>query len=286
MLLVLNRPALPQSQRAQLKRLGSRLGSSFALAFEPEVSIAKARNKALDWALEEGLNWLAFIDSDCWPQPDWLSRLMLCARHTGAAVVAGDADIRPDSQPSRFVPSNTWGKGSYSSWHFVGKNELNTAFTRNVVFRVDMVPSVRSGSLRFTEFLGSQGGSDLLFFKEIHSQGFKIAFCRSALVVENYSGERLRFRWHFKRTVRNTQLALLRGERVSDLFRQRFRRASSQEIAASERPERTTHLLSTQPWLFQALGRMGLFVAAGIGLLAFKLDFRYSSYSDSWSRCR
>src|SRR5262245_36972578 len=57
---------------------------------EPEQNIALARNKALEKAHGD---FVAFIDDDEFPAPDWLLRLLSAAKHYNADGVLGP--VRP-----------------------------------------------------------------------------------------------------------------------------------------------------------------------------------------------
>jgi GT2 family glycosyltransferase len=51
--------------------------------------IAQVRNTLIAHALAQGARFIAMIDDDEWPDPDWIARFLACARATGADVLQG-----------------------------------------------------------------------------------------------------------------------------------------------------------------------------------------------------
>lgn len=51
--------------------------------------IAQVRNALIDQALKSDAQFIAMIDDDEWPQPDWIEKFLACARQTNADVLQG-----------------------------------------------------------------------------------------------------------------------------------------------------------------------------------------------------
>ncbi len=58
-------------------------------AREPVRGLAAVRNRSLDAAATLGADWIALIDDDEVPDPDWLRSLLDTARRTGVAACVG-----------------------------------------------------------------------------------------------------------------------------------------------------------------------------------------------------
>ena len=254
--------------------------------FTSETGIPHARNLALEWSIGAEFDWLAFIDADCRPQDDWLHSLLGCAEQRHALVVAGETRIEPATRPSLFVPESQWGIGAYRAWHFqeIKAGYLNTAYTRNVIFRPRHIAAIMQDGLRFDEPIPNGGGSDVVFFRKIHQQGTRIAFCPRAVVRETYSEKRLTYGWHFKRRIRNVQLGYLRGEDFAKILWSGFLAHGRQKYSeeTDEGPRVTRESSRSMAKLLGLLGEFGLSIAAAVGLISLFLGWRYSSYSDRW----
>jgi len=179
---------------------------------EPKMGIPFARNRALEIARQEGITHIVFIDDDCLPRVDWLETLLQVADHTQADVIAGGWRIAADGQPSPWLPPRVLGAKHY---YFAGKNaqnldEIPTAFTRNILFSVQLLEELPRSHRRFPESMVATGGSDTIFFARAHMAGAKIVYASEAKVDETYSGRRLTLRWHLLRRVRNTHVRLMR----------------------------------------------------------------------------
>jgi glycosyltransferase involved in cell wall biosynthesis len=188
--------------------------------YEPAKGIPYARNRALDVAEEQGVEYICFIDDDCIPHNDWLAKLTETLSATGADVVAGGWQFVADGTPSTWLPPSQLGQHHY---RFDGADALEgdavqTAFTRNVIFRLSMLASLPEENRRFPEFLAGSGGSDSFFFSRVYRAGLSIIYSPRALVDEIYSGERLTLRWHVKRRIRNAQVRLKRRRETGEVL--------------------------------------------------------------------
>jgi glycosyltransferase involved in cell wall biosynthesis len=257
--------------------------------FEVVKGIPHSRNAALDWANKHELGWVGFIDDDCRPEDDWLYELCRAQEITGADAVAGAWNVVPVEEPSRWLPPYFWGPQRYE---VAGKPatdlaRLETAYTRSVlVCSASAVDSVGK-ALRFNPARETRGGSDVEFFDDFAAAGNMIVFAEKSRVKELYGNERLSFRWHFKRKIRNSQ-RVLENEvmRFNPRFRYRLRGYGKSLREAlllvilpinSPRTEYTTR---------QRAAELALQLAPLVGVLAEFLGFRYHSYSDSWKFLR
>lgn len=183
------------------------------------LGIPFARNRALEVARSIGLGWVLFIDDDCLARPDLLEKLTSSADVADADVVAGGWELVPDGRISTWLPPQAFGRKDYRVDGFpaAAGDELPTAYTRNVMFRVAATLAEDTTELHFKELHPGAGGSDVLFFYALSLAGKKIVCAREAIVDETYSGRRLTLGWHLLRRIRTAQQRHLRKSFTGEL---------------------------------------------------------------------
>ncbi len=169
----------------------------FPLTYFAEASrgIAHARNRCLMLALQHKAGWIAFIDDDEWPAPDWLAGLLEAQARLGADVVTGPVI------PSFEVPPPAW--FTDSSLHNPPSQATGETppwcATDNVLFRTAIV----AGDVhRFDDDFNLEGGEDVLFFKRVQNAGYNIVWCEEAVVHAHVPASRLTVRWSLQRAFR------------------------------------------------------------------------------------
>ncbi len=88
-----NRPNPGTRDLCEAARAGLPIGLHYAE--EPQPGLTYARNRAVAVAVERGADFVAFIDDDDQPQPDWLLRLLEQQAATGADLVFGSWVLDP-----------------------------------------------------------------------------------------------------------------------------------------------------------------------------------------------
>lgn len=147
---------------------------------ESERGIAKARNRALDYALAGNYDHIAFLDDDETADKDWLYELMRpCWRNK--PVVYGRR-IMDYSQ----VP--TWARPKAQNRLAVENGQPCKAFTHNV-----RVSRAVFEKIRFDESLGLAGGEDGDYFARARKAGFPAYFASKAITHEFAHPERMTF---------------------------------------------------------------------------------------------
>jgi succinoglycan biosynthesis protein ExoM len=190
---------------------------------EPRRGISYARNRCLD-AVDAECDFIAMIDDDEIPDPDWIEQLLEAQEASGADVVEGRVvPVFPEGAPDWIV------RGRYFGWHHnlnkahrPGQQvypELNEARTNNVLIKCAVV---RELGLRFDPRLTLTGGEDIVFFQAIVSAGYRIVYAADASAREMIPLERttLRYLWRqwyrvgsnarLKRAIRRKQNATLK----------------------------------------------------------------------------
>lgn len=246
--------------------------------------IPQARNRALEWAIEEDYEYLAFIDDDCLVGETWAQKILPTLFESQSHdVVAGGWILLPESKPSKLIPSTEWGRKDYliRGRRAADGDALPHAYTRNVVFRLK---SSRVGELnvRFDEGRKEIGGSDVIFFAEIVRRGGTIVYCRDALVTEVYEGERLHFSWHLRRKIRNAQFLMERSRRGESVAFSRspsgiiagtiFYLAGGRNVAFVHKPRNRNESL------LEFVGTLGFFLAYLWGVFSLVTGSRWREY--------
>ena len=164
---------------------------------EPARNIALARNMAVSKAKGD---FVAFIDDDEYPSPDWLARLFRSIHRYEAQGILGP--VKPDftePPPKWIVQGKICERDSFPT----GTILTNSRYTRtgNVLlsaklFRCDFPP--------FNPEFGRTGGEDVDFFRRMMGLGKKFVWDNEATVYESVPPERMKRTYFLKR-------GLLRG---------------------------------------------------------------------------
>jgi succinoglycan biosynthesis protein ExoM len=142
---------------------------------EPRRGISQARNAGIEASLALEPHWIAFIDDDSYPQPDWLSAIVRVQSEHGADVVA-----------SRIVHAESGGRSE--SWKL-----QSSAGTGGTLFSARLVSASGFG-LRFDEKLAFSGGEDIEFFRAAHAKGAKIVWHGAPTLIEEVHPSRMTYR--------------------------------------------------------------------------------------------
>ena len=171
------------------------LNWSLECSVEPRRGIPYARNTAVARAVEEDMDFVAFIDDDEVPEPSWLDELLYVQRTWSADVVTGPA------LPHFTVPVAAWierGKFFESSRNLTGQR-IGWASSRNVLVRSELFKNMDK---HFDERFPLLGGSDVEFFERADRAGYKIVWADEALVHEWIPKSRANLRWLLKKSYR------------------------------------------------------------------------------------
>ncbi|MBM7027071.1 glycosyltransferase, partial [Clavibacter zhangzhiyongii] len=157
-----------------------------AYAHEPTPGISAARNRALDEARGDDL--LVFLDDDERPDPGWLAALVRARAATGSAGVAGPVRSEYEVEPDAWVRAG----GFFVRRRPATGARLEVAATNNLLLDLR---AVRAAGLRFDVDLGTQGGEDTLFTRQLVASGGILTWCAEAGVVDVVPRARTTRRW-------------------------------------------------------------------------------------------
>jgi len=165
---------------------------------EPRPGISHARNTALA-AVPDGSDFIAMIDDDEVPAPDWLDQLLNAQARSGADIVVGPAaPVFPAETPDWIAASSIFMKPENTA----NLQELDPdppAATCNVLVRAGLLgPS----GLSFEPALALSGGEDKLLFQSLKLRGHQFAWAAAAHVSEWIPAERANFAYMWRESYR------------------------------------------------------------------------------------
>lgn len=245
----------------------SRLRWPLEYTKEPCRGIPYARNKAVACAKDEA-DFVAFIDDDEVPEPNWLDELIHVQREYDADVVTGP--VLPhfmDEVPAWIVKGRFYERQRHATG-----TRLDRAFTNNVIFRAAIFDKMDP---IFEERMAMTGGSDGHFSRRVHQAGYRIVWADEAVVHDWLPASRVNGRWILQRAYRiGTTTAFI------ELDIHPFPKAVARLVSAGcMRLIKGTLLLP----LGCVLGKRRLiqytrFICYGAGMLAGLLGARYQEY--------
>lgn len=184
-----------ESARATVESAAQRLTYPITYAVEPEQNIAMARNCAV--ARAQG-DYLAFIDDDECPAPDWLALMRNACESCGTSGVLAPVRPRFERQPPKWmIRTGFFDRPEYPTGTLLPWRETRTGnaiVRRNAI--AELVPPFRA--------MYGAGGEDQDFFRRLIERGHQFAWCNEAAVYELVPVARAKVSYMCRR-------ALLRG---------------------------------------------------------------------------
>lgn len=174
------------------RQAGSRWKVIYAQESVPGIPIA--RNRALELALAEHPDWIAFVDDDETVDRLWLERMVLAAEEFNCDVLHGPVEyVYPDAMPEWLDAKQTRRRP---------RGQKRRAAATNNTFMKSRLVSEDGLALRFDETLRFTGGSDTEFFLRAADRGATICWVDDAWVRESVGWSRLTMRWQWMRVLR------------------------------------------------------------------------------------
>jgi succinoglycan biosynthesis protein ExoM len=163
----------------------------------PERGIAQARSALVGHALDHyDTDYIAMLDDDEWPDPDWLEALLAVARETGADALHGA--VVPDFE---IVPGR-WTKScrGLSPWRGRTGHVPMIHSTSNVLIRSATLKPIRRPF--FDPRFALSGGEDKDFFTRLAKTGAQFAWADAAIVHAHVPASRSNPGWALRRAFR------------------------------------------------------------------------------------
>ncbi len=175
------------------------------LELETKLGIPFARNKVLDMALEEGCDFLTFVDDDELVTETWLVEILKAAEKRSLDLVGGPVKLIPPQD--RMKPKH---KAVFSHLQYymakrtkrrfdhiaMGTDDTQNIYTNNWCARL---ATVRKYGIRFDESMVHSGGSDTRFSLAMKAAGARNGLTLNAVVEEPAPRRRLKFSYHYRR---------------------------------------------------------------------------------------
>jgi succinoglycan biosynthesis protein ExoM len=198
---------------------------------ELQRGISFARNRALATALARGADFIAFIDDDDLPHPNWLLRLIDRQQATGADLVFGPWRLPDDlnvpawlSEITFFKPPRLEATSEYDlpSW----------AGTYNVLISRTALEQLQQGGQIFRPEFALIGGEDTDLFIRARSAGLKLAVAEDSVVIRRWDATRVSLRGTLRRAFFiGVSSTLLRRRHLSRQEYKRRRRKARIRVA-------------------------------------------------------
>jgi glycosyltransferase involved in cell wall biosynthesis len=254
------------SARAVVERWRGRLPWPIRYEVERERGIPAARNRAV--ALAGDADFLAFVDDDEAPSPQWLRELLAMQRRTGADAVMGRVEVEFEEEPPAWARDG----GFFRRRSFLDGQEMAFGTTSNALVARRVFPAGREP---FDRSMTYSGGSDLRFFHEARLAGHRIVWSDRAVVTEVFPASRVSLRWLVMRQYRR---GTNRSGDLVHLHRSARRRVARVGRALLELASGSAALAASPVRGRVAAVRGCLRIAYGAGLLAGLFGARYDEY--------
>ncbi len=164
---------------------------------EPTPGISAARNAVFARAEALGARFMAMIDDDEWPAPQWLAALDRRRAETNAHIVGGPVTpVFPDNAKALERIARWW---SVQPQLLAGKPFVFCTCN----FLIDLAAVAEMPRPLFDEQFGLSGGGDTVFFRSLFFAGHPMAWAEDALVYEEVPPARASFGWMRTRRYRS-----------------------------------------------------------------------------------
>ncbi len=190
---------------------------------EDNLGIAFARNRAARDAIAAASDILVFVDDDEVVTPEWLVKLVAGYRSGGARLLGGPVLVAPPREElsglqrvihqglaEHFRAKQLAGSGSRTIDDSAGTIIATSNWLAETGIFTD-------ANIWFDESLGSAGGEDMKFYREVIAAGFPTGWVADALVYEEQPPARLTLGYQFRnardKTVTNLWDKVERGRK-------------------------------------------------------------------------
>jgi glycosyltransferase involved in cell wall biosynthesis len=170
-------------------------------AQEPERGISFARNRAIAEALRLDADFVAFLDDDDAPRPDWLRRLVDAQRAAGADLVFGKWEPIREKVPELTLKAGKLLEKSVKPEGFVDRLGLpQDASTCNVLISRRIIDRMRVENELFSADFALAFGGDHDFFIRCIRHGASFVRCPESVVDGEWASSRMTVRGMIKRS--------------------------------------------------------------------------------------
>jgi succinoglycan biosynthesis protein ExoM len=236
---------------------------------EPTRGISYARNRAV---AETGtVDFIAFIDDDETPSPDWLDELLWAQAKFAADIVSGPVFPKYARGVDVWVKSGRF----FEARTFATGTQRNTCACNNVLVAAEVFRHVQ----KFNHAFALSGAEDADFFLRANEAGYKIVWSQEAAVFEVVSPPRGTAAWLLRREFQTGNgwvfcEAVLQGG-VSNWLLRLCKAGGHVAIGSASAISRL--LMIDKIGVVHSLQRISL----GAGMLAALAGYRFLAYKDA-----
>ncbi len=198
-LVVDNRP--DGRARAVCEGFAPKLPMPLVVVDEPTPGISFARNRAVAEARARDADFVAFVDDDDLPRPDWLWRLARRQRETGADLVFGSWRLPESPRPPRWLERTRYFRPPRRD----DRNRFGLpgwAGTYNVLLSRRLLDHLAERGDVFRPEFAHCGGEDSDLFIRAERAGFAHACAHDSVVVRTWEPHRMTLRGVLRRGFR------------------------------------------------------------------------------------
>jgi succinoglycan biosynthesis protein ExoM len=239
---------------------------------EPRRNMASIRNRAV---LESGSpDFVALLDDDEVPTPQWLDELLATRARFQADVVSGPVTpvFSPDT-PKWITSGGFFDRPRFETGHVMDKCSTNNVLVRREVF---------ARARHFEETMQLTGVEDTHFFMRVKQAGYKIVWANEALVFESIPSARANLPWILARGYRLGNTWVLCELSLDKRLRTRVIRA----LKAGAWIARGLATVAISPFTGKAGAVRGLRTALyGVGEITALAGQKYQEYKSAGADC-
>jgi len=158
---------------------------------EPVRGIAAARNRLVSEALRSEAHFIAMIDDDEWPGPNWITHFLETQKQTGADILQGSI---------LFVREGAGAGAVADICHPTGPVDMLQG-AGNLLIRRQVLE--QTSTPWFDSAFGLTGGEDLDFFVRLKRAGYRFGWANEAVVFGRETVLRRGLGWMVRRAYSN-----------------------------------------------------------------------------------
>jgi len=161
-----------------------------------DSGISYSRNAAAALALAEDPDFIAFLDDDEWPEPQWLEELLRVQEQQNADAVGGPTlSVFPENTPESAKQNQYFG----ADLSLPDGSACQLEAAGNFLIRTSTLEQL--GPEFFHPAFAQSGGEDLAFFMSLKNRNAKMHWAANAIMNESVPADRLSIEWMKKRVI-------------------------------------------------------------------------------------
>jgi succinoglycan biosynthesis protein ExoM len=230
-------------------------------------NISIARNVVLDECCRLA-PFVAVMDDDCMPADGWLVELLAMQRDTGADIVTGHRIFGAPAGAPEWLIDQPFFSDQPS---FEDGSDPTIGTTGNALFSSAWL---RDAGVRFDPAYGKAGGEDMVFYAEARRNNAVIRHAAKSIVMEDFTGSRLTFRYHlFRQFWLGNNIAQINRTTHETTSTRLLLRSGKALLRAAARPFGNMVRRRPAQWRW-ALAGIGQAVGMAIGVLGVTIDHK------------